>query len=81
MDGDAKKQQIPRERSSDSRFVLLVGSAWKPTSDKKVDEQNSHSNVEQNHHDNKDGAVDLHRREREEGNVNNQTQLSASVRT
>lgn len=84
--GHAKRQHIPRERSGDSGFVLLVGSAWKPSSDKKVDEQNSHSNVEQNHHDNKDGAVDLHRREREDGNVNNQnsdsnSQLSASVRT
>lgn len=32
---------------------------------KKVDKQNSHSNVEQNHHDNKDRAVGLCGRERE----------------
>lgn len=32
---------------------------------KKVDKQNSHSNVEQNHHDNEDRAVGLRGRERE----------------
>lgn len=32
---------------------------------KKVDKQNSHSNVEQNHHDNQDRAVGLRGRERE----------------
>lgn len=32
---------------------------------KKVDKQNSHSNVEQNHHHNEDGAVGLRGRERE----------------
>ena len=33
---------------------------------KKVDKQNSHSNVEQNHHDNQDGAVGLRGREKRE---------------
>lgn len=32
---------------------------------KKVDKQNSHSNVEQNHHDNQDRAVGLRGRKRE----------------
>lgn len=61
---DVKEQQIPSEYSHECAFVLLVGSPWRPSSDKKVDEQNSHSNVEQNHHDNKDRAVDLHSGER-----------------
>lgn len=33
---------------------------------KKVDKQNSHSNVEQDHHDNQDRAVGLRGRDREE---------------